>query len=154
MKRQISVTEKFQWVLFAAIVLWTIFIWGNSLKPVESSRGDSLKVMEYAEPILDAVKAAPSIRHHIVRKMAHLIEFFTLGLLWAGVFRGRKLGVPLALCLTTAAVDEGIQLFVPGRGAQLIDVVRDFSGSLMAVCLVGIAAYCVRHTPHGSQSVI
>ena len=67
-----------------------------------------------------------------IRKLAHFTEFACLGalLFWRfGMLRRPK---ALAFCLGAAAacIDEGIQMFVPGRGPGIRDVGIDCGGVL------------------------
>ena len=135
-------THGMGWLWLAGIVLCTLVIWGNSLKDVEHSSAQSQKVLEVVEPVLDAVHAQPTGRHHLVRKAAHALEFTGLGLCWSLFLRSRgRTGLQLAglaalFCTATAGLDETLQLFVPGRGGQLSDVWIDVRGSLCAIAAV------------------
>jgi VanZ family protein len=78
-------------------------------------------------------------------KLAHVIEYFILGLLVARAVRGSwPLLVParalLLAALITAGwgyVDEVHQAFVPGRDANAADLLADTVGALLAVALYG-----------------
>ena len=77
--------------------------------------------------------------HHLVRKIAHAAEYFLFSLLLLnGIRRGRpgwQLSWALAavaLAVLWAASDEIHQLFVPGRGPALRDVMIDTFGAAMA----------------------
>ena len=108
-----------------------IFIWGNSLLPGEISGAISDWVKAILETLFgstgeDTPGGLP------IRKLAHFTEFACLGalLFWRfGMLRRPK---ALAFCLGAAAacIDEGIQLFVPGRGPGIRDVGIDCGGVL------------------------
>lgn len=72
----------------------------------------------------------------IIRKCAHFSIYAALGIaafLFVNTFQikeGTAWFITLAICLLYASSDEFHQLFVPGRGAQLRDVMLDFCGSV------------------------
>lgn len=84
----------------------------------------------------------------ILRKIAHLMEYFLLGtLIFTVLFVSRvrqknAFIMTLIFCLAFAAVDEYYQKFIPGRVPSLRDVMIDFAGSALAVlilfCVIGI----------------
>ena len=80
-----------------------------------------------------------------VRKIAHFVEFATLGAQIEAYLAGRQTRIAI-LCLAgfglaVASLDETLQLFT-GRGAALTDVLLDFSGylfgalAIFAICLL------------------
>lgn len=77
--------------------------------------------------------------NHIVRKNAHFIAYFILGLLqinalYANGLGGRKAFITaLSICFLYAVSDEFHQTFVPGRSGELRDVIIDSMGSLTAI---------------------
>ncbi len=76
----------------------------------------------------------------IVRKAAHLFEFFLLAsLIFAFVEKLTRKTRPLFAALITtlyAAFDELHQAFVPGRGPMLSDVAIDSLGAFLAVVVL------------------
>ena len=135
---------KWQWIFVLAVVLWTAFIWGNSLQPAADSSAQSQSVVDILKPLLSAMGVAAGQWQHLIRKAAHMFEFFMLCLLWLGVFRAKRYRWPLGLSLLTACIDEGIQYFVPGRSNQLSDVAIDFTGALIAAVLCAVAMQLIR----------
>jgi VanZ family protein len=80
--------------------------------------------------------------HGTVRKMAHVIEYAILALLWfRALTRARSLPLGLAaagafaICVGWAALDETHQYFVPGRTGRVEDVAIDAAGSLAALAV-------------------
>ncbi len=80
--------------------------------------------------------------HNLVRKLAHVAEYFLLGTL---LFRAFRAGSPeplwwrwglssLAIVLLYAGADELHQLFVSTRTASLVDVGIDTLGGILAQC--------------------
>lgn len=80
----------------------------------------------------------------VARKLAHVSEYFILGLLvWralrrgaADVWRARWAAGTLAIGVLWAAADETHQLFARGRRGSLADVGFDTLGVLLALLLV------------------
>ena len=77
--------------------------------------------------------------HHIIRKSAHLTEYFILSMLILRGIRAGEKGLYLRWVLVTilivacyAALDEYHQSFVPGRTAAVGDVLIDTTGGIAA----------------------
>jgi VanZ family protein len=77
--------------------------------------------------------------HLFVRKAAHFVEYFILGLLVLRGIRGERTGwqfawglAALAIAASYAAIDEAHQRFVPGRGGSAQDVLLDSAGAAVA----------------------
>lgn len=117
------------------LVLWTLFIWGNSLQPADLSGARSGAVTEIAS------QWVPWLTDHIVRKTAHFTEYAVLGFLLAAVLflalGGKRQKLPLVLLLgvVTPLLDETIQLFVPGRSGAVQDVLLDCGGVLFGLAV-------------------
>ncbi len=123
------------------IVLALAFIWGNSVL----DRGSSGKLSMYITEIIRKIFGEETdfeIIHNCVRKAAHFIEFFMLGLL----LELQKNSIEDATekkyaffavfgALASAVIDEYIQFFT-GRGSMVPDIVIDFAGSLCAILAV------------------
>lgn len=131
-------------IVFALLsLLITGFIWGNSLKTIEQSKDQSIPVAETIQPIVDPQeKIEKPVFHSYIRKLAHVTEFFVLGLSVAGfaLSLGAYLGkyfisMPILMVLFVAVMDEFIQNFAR-RGSQVTDVMLDFSGGLAGVLFV------------------
>jgi len=81
-----------------------------------------------------------AVIHGVIRKLAHVTEYFILGLLLFRAFRGGAGGVPRwrwVLCsvlvvVVCAAADEFHQSFVSARTGALIDVGIDMLGGILA----------------------
>ena len=79
------------------------------------------------------------ILHAVIRKSAHLTEYFVLGLLLYRALRGREQGWQLkwavwaaAIAACYAAFDEFHQVFVPSRTASPWDALLDTVGACAA----------------------
>lgn len=136
-KRKNTVTILLAWLT----VLTVCFIFSNSMESIPESRERSEGFLGWVKPFLEFFIGQGNATNHVIRKIAHFVEFFALGtelctlcllwnkpLLWA-TFAG----------LLTALTDETIQIFYE-RGSQVKDVWLDFS----AVVLTVLLAVCFR----------
>lgn len=78
--------------------------------------------------------------NHIVRKSAHFSIYLVLGILVSGAMiksgnKKRTVVISLLICSVYAASDELHQLFVPGRGCQLKDVLIDSAGAFTGISI-------------------
>ncbi|MBQ7088158.1 MAG: VanZ family protein [Clostridia bacterium] len=137
-------------VLPACIVLWTLFIFSQSLLSARASTVVSEAVKkEFAWMWNDA---APPIRvndeivtfSHVIRKLAHLAEFGLLGLLWGGCGRSYDRRLLWLWGLPTGVVDECLQFFAPGRAPLVADVVLDTAGYLCGTAVILLVTHLWR----------
>lgn len=142
MKRKIGIG-----ICLFCILLTVAFIFYNSAQPVPESQKASLSVADKIATIAPNGGEAPKGWHSFVgyiRKVAHVVEFFSLGaelaLLVFVLFKKRSIQAVwnvLSIALFTAVADESIQI-LSGRGPKVQDVLLDFCGALCAVAAVGI----------------
>ena len=134
-------------VIFGFLTLLLIcFIWGQSMLPKSLSAGESSFLMRILKPLLDpSARIDDALFHHVLRKAAHFSEYAALGFcfsgfLWSLQWKARISRVPIAILvpLVIASIDESIQLFSEGRGAQIRDVLLDTFGALF-----GLAVYLI-----------
>jgi VanZ family protein len=106
-------------------------------------------ILRFFSPSLSRRKIA--VIHWVIRKLAHLTEYFISGLLLFRAFRSgsserwkwRWVYSTLVVVLLLAASDEFHQSFVPNRDSNAMDVGYDSAGAF-----VGIAVYLmVRRLP-------
>jgi VanZ family protein len=138
---------------WTAVFLWLVLIFSLSAQPAEQSDELSKKVTEVIIETVDRVvpldtDEKPTIDlverfNHIVRKYAHFSAYLVLGLLIMNALRrsgvrGFKAFIfSLLFCILYAVSDEIHQLFVPGRGAQVTDVLIDGAGSFVGIGMYG-----------------
>ena len=83
----------------------------------------------------------PPDLHHFIRKNAHFFIYLVLGVLVkvalmnSGIRGFKAIGIGVVVCVGYAFSDEFHQSFVPGRGAQLSDVVIDSCGAGIGMVL-------------------
>lgn len=125
-------------VVFCGILLAANvgFIWGNSMLPGTASAQLSGGLMQW---IGELFAVFGEHGEKVLRKMAHMAEFASLGFLLTGFFRllGKKrIYLPLLCGFITATVDECIQIFSPGRSSSVVDVMIDMSGLAAGIILL------------------
>lgn len=80
----------------------------------------------------------------LMRKSAHFIAYLVLGLLVSYAMKNetfaasawKRRGISLLICVAYAISDEFHQIFVPGRGPLLKDVLIDGSGAAIGIMLL------------------
>lgn len=138
-------TKKRIGICLALLIFNIAFIWGNSLLPAEVSKAISGFVRDIVSAILGGVGGGDApVGEGILRKIAHFIEFTCLGSLFCWLFSMLKKHKLYALgCgFLTACVDETIQVFVPGRGPRVTDVLLDSVGVACGIVLL-MAGYTI-----------
>ena len=146
--------------LFAAF-LWMAVIFGLSARDADASTMDSFFVGRVAAELLvpgfrdmsdgEQLAVLEAIDHP-VRKTAHFLEYFFLGVLLAGASlqpehgrdRIRLQGLRAWEAGTVYAVsDELHQLFVPGRACMPADVMLDSAGVLAGTLFCSAVLVCI-----------
>lgn len=136
-------------IFLIAIIGITCFIFSNSLKTTEETYKDSDSVVDIVKPIVGETDKKDSYTiDFLVRKGAHIIEFFALGFSVAAfmffiseAYKKCLYGWGMFYVLTVGVVDEYIQSF-NGRTSSVEDVVIDFSGAACGI-LLAIIVYLV-----------
>ncbi len=117
---------------------WALpFFWIIALFVLSSSLFSANNTSRFFEPLLQwllpsASAATIGLIHGLIRKAAHFINY---GILFWLLIRGPLVGRPyvaFSLCVLYALLDEGHQIFVPGRTPSLYDVALDSSGALFS----------------------
>lgn len=148
---KLKITTTLSWI---ALLLWLILIFTLSAQPATQSDGLSKKVTKV---IIETVDRAVTLDNdgntiislverfnNLVRKYAHGGVYFVMGLLVINAlrqsgFRGyKKIILSLVFCVFYAVSDEVHQLFVPGRGAEVTDVLIDSAGAFIAIGIYGV----------------
>lgn len=133
----------------ALIIMIIIFLFsarpaGNSNESSKTIANIVLNLMENVHddplPHKDRDRELDRI-NHIVRKMAHFIEYAVLAsaIEFHYLIRKRKgaqlILLSISLTVLYAVSDELHQLFVPGRSGELKDVMIDFAGAVTGTLL-------------------
>ncbi len=145
-------------ICLIATVLWTSFIYSNSLKTGIESDVQSSSVTDFVNQAAGIFGIEEEIPPSTVRDMAHFAEFLILScLLFADMtlFCYQKLmpkvayiffsaGIILLLCFVLACIDELLQKFSAGRACQFSDIMLDTAGALFGVLGFGVALIIIR----------
>ena len=129
-----------------AVILWMVLIFNLSSQVAEESNQLSTGITEIIVKTIERVVPQAEFDmgsfNHIVRKNAHFFAYLVLGVLVMNALKkNRACGFQsvlsaLAICVFYAVSDEVHQLFVPGRGGQVKDVIIDSFGAS-----IGLAIY-------------
>lgn len=138
----------FAWAL---VLLWMGLIFYLSHQPIGESAQLSRRVTGVVIDIVDTVAPdahwTPAQVNHFVRKSSHFLAYLVLGLLVRNALAedeqaryARREGwktflLALVICVLYAVSDEYHQSFVPGRGAQVADVVLDGFGAFTGLIM-------------------
>lgn len=128
------------WIL---AILWMALIFYLSHQPVTESNRISTGITEKIVSMVDIDTGDTRLNmitfNYLVRKGAHFMAYFILGILTLNGLKGNKIygfkGIALALfiCVLYAMSDEVHQLFVPGRSGQISDVILDSVGAITGI---------------------
>lgn len=120
-----------------AVILNLLFIWGNSLLPANISAAFSTFVRNLLAGLFSGsdLESDPSAGHGILRKVAHFLEFCSLGFLLCLLLHllCKRLSFALLFGALAGGIDECIQLFVPDRGPHIRDVLIDTLGVIAGI---------------------
>ena len=130
-------------ISWLAVVLWLALIFVLSAQPVYKSNGLSKGISEEMVKIIEKISPDRHINidrfNHYLRKIAHFLSYMVLAILMMNVLRlmrvsgGKKIAIALVVCILFAISDEFHQLFVPGRGSQVKDVLIDTAGAIVGI---------------------
>ena len=123
-------------VLLLLIIATIGFIFSNSMETIPESSAKSEELLRVLTPALEFIVGEGNATNHLIRKLAHFVEFFVLGIelcLFCSLLN-KTIIWALFVGLCTALADETIQIFYE-RGAQLQDVWLDFSAVITASVL-------------------
>lgn len=125
------------------VILWMGFIYWMSTDTFSSQN-----TFSWVETLLRFLVPKISFQdivslHTLIRKSAHVTEYFVLGLLLFRMFRGGSASLwswrwPLfavTIVVLWAASDEFHQSFVSSRTASAVDVAIDTAGGILAQCV-------------------
>jgi len=120
---------------------WPALVWAALITSFSTDSFSSEHTSRVILPVLQWLfpHAAPEsleFGHQVIRKGAHVFEYFIFGLLVVRGMRGGRSGWrvgwalgALAIAAVWAGLDELHQAFVPSRGPSLVDVLIDVCGA-------------------------
>jgi len=135
----VSPPHQQRWIAWLPTILWAGFIFMMSTSEFSSAR-----TLNFIYPVLLWLLPFAShdtlmLLHELIRKSAHVTEYFVFSLLLLhGIRAGRREWrlrwalIALGIAALYASSDEFHQLFVPGRHASPWDVMIDVTGAALA----------------------
>jgi len=133
-------------------IIWMVVIFVFSGRNGVQSTSDSTRTTMLLDSIVgDGTYVYDYTIDFMMRKAAHVGEYFVLSLLVTQVFikNWNKIGKSCLiswLCVTIYSItDETHQLFVPGRSGQVRDVIVDSFGAVVGVMVTLIAVGLYRN---------
>ena len=136
-----------------ALIACIVFIFSNSMAVADVSSVSSGRVLQLLQAVLRRLghpALAQRLTMHIVRKMAHFCEYTLEGFLLMLCIRVytkhfvRHMSWPLLGGMTTALMDETIQLHSLNRTSSVVDVWIDMSGVVAGLLFALIILLIVR----------
>jgi VanZ family protein len=114
-----------------------VVLWGAVMFTLSTSAFSAANTSRIIDPILVWIMPGISptsldVAHALIRKCAHFTEY---GVLYWLLAHGPLIGRPymaLVICVAWAFLDEGHQMFVPGRTASFYDVALDSTGAVFS----------------------
>lgn len=134
---------KHKWLIFLCFLLVSAVvgvIWWHSMQNGVASHAESRRMLAFTLSHLQGTRLAPYLSDGHIRRLAHLTEYMTLGVVLSSFSvlisrHSHKVWV-LLIGISVAAIDEYIQLFSGGRTSTWHDVVLDSIGCMIGIVLV------------------
>ena len=124
-----------KYISLVMLILWMIFIFIMSHTSAVSSSNQSGFIVNFINNILKIDNV--ELLETLIRKLAHLFEYFILGILMINYFKNYNIKnyilILVILCFIYACTDEIHQLFIPGRDGNIKDVFIDTFGSFIGI---------------------
>lgn len=147
--------RKIIWIMTILLMAMIFFF---SSRPGEISRQDSAWFLDKTniadqEEALDTSNMQAMNLQTWIRKTAHVIIFATLAMfiyasIYGYIYKAIGTGIlSWILSIIFAITDEIHQYFVPGRGAQIQDVIRDSKGSFLGCIIMMVLILIIEKLP-------
>ena len=135
-------TLAFSWIV---VLLWMLLIFLSSAQVADTSNELSMGITRAIIEVVEKFNFGSSFDisglNYLLRKSTHFFAYFVLGILVLHALSKSKvdglfaLVLAFSICALYAVSDEVHQLFVPGRGGQLTDVMIDSAGAAVGIIL-------------------
>lgn len=133
-----------RWFGLAAVLWLGLMFWFSNQPASESSQLSGSLLLWLADRTAGFVPASvfgSPLAQTVIRKSAHFLNFAVFGVWVTLADRQRASWRLLVLGFLAAAFDEAHQIFVPGRSAELRDVLIDLTGFTVGMAFVhGVSA--------------
>ena len=155
MKEKSSVALRAILTVLSVMAVGLIF-YHSSLNAAESSE-QSGALLEVINAFLRSIGAGIELSEHFIRKTAHFVEYFMLGLLLNGTwhaYTGNRRQTPVyasACGLAVAVCDELIQLTSAGRSCEAADMALDFSAVVCASLVMTLILYAAQRSKNQKE---
>ena len=115
------------------VILWMIFIFYMSSNTSTESSKQSGVIVSFIIDLFNITNTDNLT--FIIRKLAHFIEYFILGILVINVILDyhKRIYYAITICFIYALSDELHQIFIPGRSCEVRDIIIDIIGSVMGI---------------------
>ncbi len=142
---------------FLPLILWMILIFSFSHQPAVESSEISGGITQTIIGVIEKVSSIDmdyEMLEHYIRKCGHFVEYMILGIFMFIAFYKNKLFDNhmilscIIFCALYATSDEVHQIFVPGRGPRVFDVMIDSAGSYVGILIANILL------PNPSQDIL
>lgn len=126
-------------IILSLTVLWIFFIFYNSMQDAQSSSEVSSKFTNFFNELIQFfnIKIRYDILSKIIRKLAHVFEYFVLGIFLFNsliiYFKKHIYFYTFTVAIFIAIIDEIIQLFSSGRFGSIFDVLIDGIGIVLGL---------------------
>ena len=134
-------SARFRVIVFILTALAIAFAFVHSLMSGYISSKESAGVLAFINSILKVFGA--ELSEHILRKLAHFSEYTVIGMLLTSCAYSfdrfkpyRYIVYVLFTGMSTAFIDETIQLFSEDRAGMITDVWIDFSGVILGTAVM------------------
>lgn len=133
----------FKKIIYLSLTFLIItFIFYNSMKNGQASSEASDLVLQFINNFISKIGVDFKFDGYFIRKLAHFLEFFILGMFIMLTFEAftnktfKVLGFPMFFIIFIPVIDEYIQLYSEGRASSVKDVLLDFCGGIVGILLV------------------
>ena len=140
-------SKKNKYIILTIILISFIFCMSNQPANISKELSQNIENLLNSTPIIGNILSDmlnSSNSQFIVRKLAHVILFCSLSILCFVVIyeikKSAKIStlVSFSIAFIYACIDEIHQLFIPGRGSQIRDVLIDSIGAIMGLIFINL----------------
>src|SRR5690625_808038 len=143
--------KKHRILAWFVVVAWMGVIFYLSHQPAnvssKLSTGITLQFIQIIETLLPFVHLSLDTWHFLIRKSAHFIAYFLLGvfiinaLYVSGSRNDQAVTTAIMISFCYAVSDEVHQLFIPGRSGEVTDVLIDTFGATSGIILFRLCLF-------------